>query len=127
MNHIDAEKPITGVANASDYAQLISDSYDAIDLDLIEHQKECEACQNEEACEWIEYGEQGTLLIGSWKEKNGLFEPDRDGEFSAIVGEQYVQFVWSRHTKKCGICSPCFPGQADLNSDGDFHAYYMPQ
>ena len=68
-----------------------------------------------------------TYLIGTWKKDNqGLYEPDETGEYSAICGEIYTQVVWSRHTKRCALCSPCYPGQGDLDSPGDFLCYDLP-
>lgn len=64
--------------------------------------------------------EQGTMLIGSWvkDEKTGKYEPDETGEYAAIVGEIYAQVVWSKRVVKVrSLCSPCFPGQADVEPD----------
>jgi hypothetical protein len=74
--------------------------------------------------------EQGTVLIGSWIKVDGKYEPDKSGEYAAIVNETTTQVVWSRHTKRCALCSPCYPGQADLDTlpgkYGDILAYCLP-
>jgi hypothetical protein len=71
----------------------------------------------------------GEVLIGSWEKdrKEGLYRPDRKGEFAAIVGVTYTQVVWSRATKKVNLCSPCYPGQGDLDTVGEFLAYDLPE
>ena len=72
--------------------------------------------------------ERGTILIGSWKkDEDGLWVADESGEYSAIVGETDIQVVWSRHVKHgVNLCSPCYPGQADLGSKGEVSAYCLP-
>jgi hypothetical protein len=75
-------------------------------------------------------------LIGDWTiitDKNGeiFYEPTEDGEFSAIVTSSSfncVQVVKSKYIRevRC-LCSPCFPGQADLNSgSGNIKCYDLP-
>lgn len=62
--------------------------------------------------------ERGTVLIGSWKKVDGKYEPDETGEYAAIVGEIYTQVVWSKRVVKVrSLCSPCYPGQADVDPD----------
>jgi len=52
--------------------------------------------------------------------------PDPDAECSAIVGEVYTQVVRSRWVLTGSLCSPCYPGQVDADSEGDFLAYSLP-
>ncbi len=88
--------------------------------------------------------EQGTVLAGSWVKVyppghpehttldawgKRIFEvgskpnlygyvPDREGEYAAIVGEIYAQVVWSKRVVRVrSLCSPCFPGQADVDPE----------
>lgn len=77
--------------------------------------------------------ERGTVLAGSWKKdpETGKWEPDESGDYAAIVGEIYVQVVWSKTVVRCkSLCSPCFPGQADLDSvvsgDEGYLTYDLP-
>jgi hypothetical protein len=77
--------------------------------------------------------ERGTVLAGSWmKGPDGKWEPDESGEYSAIVGEMYTQVVWSKHVVRVeSLCSPCYPGQADVSRDkivdeGGYLAYDLP-
>jgi hypothetical protein len=78
--------------------------------------------------------ERGTTLIGSWKkDEQGLYVPDPQAvgaEYAAIVGETNIQVVWSKYTKRCAGCSPCYPGQGDLNTPpgqyGNLLCYTLP-
>ena len=121
---VDSEIPTTGVAQNNHVEWLHDEIYDGIDLDFEEHCKECPN-EDHDLC-WESNGSE-TVLIGSWKKDDqGLYEPDKDGEYSAICGEIYTQVVWSKHTKRCALCSPCYPGQGDLDSSGEFLCYDLP-
>ena len=110
-------KPTTGVVSNKSVEFLADACTDgsAIDLAWEEH---CLECQEEEHDNCGEF-DRGTLLIGAWIKIAGLWAPDTSGEFSAIVGESYTQVVWSRHAKRAALCSPCYPGQGDLNSPSE--------
>lgn len=75
----------------------------------------------------------GGRIFGNWKKNSdGLWEPDKEKEFAAILTSSSfncVQVVWSKFTTKVrAICSPCFPGQADLDSgEGEILAYCLPE
>ena len=74
-----------------------------------------------------------TLLMGAWIKNpdTGKYEPDKDsGRYSAICSNMYIQVVWSEKTNRFRLmCSPCYPGQVDLDSglltDG-YLAYCLP-
>jgi hypothetical protein len=125
--YVDSETPITGV-ETNNRIEFLSDeiySPDAINLTFETWVKEERPSIEEQ--EDYEWSNDQTFLIGSWKkDSDGLYIPDQTGEYSAIVGEIYTQVVWSRTTKKCALCSPCYPGQADLDSTGEFLAYCLP-
>lgn len=77
--------------------------------------------------------EQGDTLFGSWKKVGDQWEPDRGGEYSAIYrsNSYTVQVVWSRHTVRAPLASPCYPGQCSVTpgKEGDPEsqlAYAMP-
>lgn len=106
--------------------------------DLVEKSEgyiECEECLEEwdeqDALDRVECFDH-TKLIGDWKkDEDGLYEPDTEKEFAAIVTSSpfnCVQVVWSKFTTKVrAMCSPCFPGQADLDSgEGNIIAYTLP-
>lgn len=72
--------------------------------------------------------ERGDMLIGSWKKgADGKYEPDETGEYAAIVRELVTQVVWSKHTDRGAVASPCYPGQVDLETPGQYLAYTLPK
>lgn len=149
--------PVTGVISSNNVAwEFVDDeicltcegAYEEIENndtcpecggDLIEKPDgyiECEECLEEwdkqEALEMVECFDH-EKLIGDWKkdEEGGLYVPDENGEFAAIVTSSTfncVQVVWSKWTTNVrAMCSPCFPGQADLDSgEGNIMAYTLP-
>lgn len=54
------------------------------------------------------------------------YAPDEEAECSVMVGEIYSQVVRSRWVLKGALCSPCYPGQVDADSKGDFIGYSFP-
>jgi hypothetical protein len=125
---VDSEVPITGVISNNSACQFIGDEQTkGIDLDWLEHEA---TCPNEEHDACFLPDSYGTVLIGSWrKDENGLWEPDKwaeKAEFSAIVNEIYTQVVWSKYTRRSALCSPCYVGQGDLDTAGEFLAYDLP-
>lgn len=97
--------------------------------------KICSECKAEFQTDFMECDDH-EKLIGDWKssyKKDGSiqYEPDENGEFSAIVNSSSfstIQVVLSKWTTKVrAMCSPCFPGQADLDSGaGDILCYTLP-
>lgn len=81
-----------------------------------------------------QYEESGdTYLIGDWlQDSDGQYQIDYGGtnHFSAIVDYDFaggiVQVVWSRYVTNAALCSPCCPGQCDLDSPGDYMGYDLP-
>jgi len=71
-----------------------------------------------------------TQLIGSWaKDKDGLYIPDKKGKYAAIYdsNDNTMQIVWSKHAILCNKCSPCFPGQGDIDATGsDYYSFCLP-
>lgn len=113
---IDLNKPVTGVVGNNRVEWLDDEMVNGIDLAWEEHSAEC----TEEDHDQCGPDQRGDTLIGKWhKGDDGLWAPDESGEYSAIVREFNTQVVWSKHTKRCAPCSPCYPGQADLNSPSD--------
>jgi rubredoxin len=70
-------------------------------------------------------------LLGNWKKDDeGYYEPNTEGEYAAILTSSTfnrIQVVWSKHTERHGLCSPCFPGQADIDSNGEYLCYVLPK
>ena len=125
---VDPEMPITGVISNNLIVQFISDEIsNGINLTYEEYLKsEDYDPDNEEDDYMCSFGDD-TYLIGNWiKDSDGLWDYDPDGEYAAIVRESTTQVVYSKYTKRAGLCSPCYPGQADNESDGEFLAYDLP-
>ena len=120
--------PITGVVSNNIVFWLGGEIDNGIDLEYENHVKECEQCQKGENCEVIEMWEySGDILIGDWIiDSDGLYDYDPEGEYAAICREIYTQVVYSKHTTKCLLCSPCYPGQGDIGSIGEFLTYTLP-
>jgi hypothetical protein len=118
---------ITGVISNNSVEWLDDEiAHKGIDLDYENHVKECPN-DDHDSC-WESNGSE-TYLIGDWKiQKDGKYAPNHKGDYAAIVSECETQVVWSKHTVKVrAMCSPCFPGQADLNSgQGNIKAYTLP-
>jgi len=134
-----ADFPISGVMNCTQafwdeiyYGNAINLCSEQFELDYwAEH-----GCEPpEEAWECVEFDEPD-YLIGDWKkDEDGLYVPDEDSTdegalgFSAILqwlgGAPLITVVWSKHVRYVrSMCSPCCPGQADLDSgEGSILAY----
>ena len=130
---VDPDVPITGVVSNNSVNPFIFECIayeDSINLDYEAHLESDEHQHyNDDNCEICEYWEDynSTILIGDWiKDSDGLWDYDPNGEYAAIVRESVTQVVFSKYFKSCQLCSPCYPGQADLDSDGDFKAYNLP-
>lgn len=54
------------------------------------------------------------------------YAPDEEAECSAMVGEIYSQVVKSKWAIKGALCSPCYPGQVDVDTKGEFIGYSFP-
>jgi hypothetical protein len=122
---VNSEEAVTGVIQ-NNHVEWLNDEIrgnDTIDLDYEEYIRDIP--EEIEEIDWD--SSESTLLIGSWKkDEKGLYEPDKEGEYSAIVSEIYTQVVWSKYTKRCNLCSPCYPGQGDLDTPGEWLAYTLP-
>lgn len=120
---IDTDKPTTGVLANNKVEWLGDELMDGIDLAWEEHLKECKEDEHDRCGP----DQQGDILIGTWKkDEAGLYEPDQTGEYAAIVRETVTQVIWSRHTDRGALCSPCYPGQVDLDTPGQYLAYTLP-
>jgi hypothetical protein len=122
---VNSSEPTTGVIHNHTAEWLTEEAmHNSIDLDFEAHLAECPN-EDHDLC-WETTGAE-TLLVGAWKKDNdGLYEPNKEGEYSAIMGEIYTQVVHSKHTKRCALCSPCYPGQGDLDTPGQFLTYDLP-
>lgn len=137
---VDSEKPVTGVLSihSVDCSILSDECINGIDLDYQEALKEFEndyqgEKESEEYEEALQYfndmyeSNDSNVLIGKWKtDSDGKYMPDETGDYSAIARESVIQIVWSKTTTRAALCSPCYPGQADLDSEGNYLAYTLP-
>lgn len=119
---VDTDTPITGVINANTPEWLHEDIINGIDLDFEQHKRECKN-EDHDDC-WYDSGD-NTILIG-YIEEDESYTFDPNAEYSAIISEVYAQITNSKYTQRCTLCSPCFPGQGDLDTDGEFLTYTLP-
>ena len=127
---VSSDTPVTGVISNHSAEWLHEESWDGIDLAMEQHFKECEICANGDVCDVMDAWEwSDDILIGSWvKDSDGLYEPDETGQYAAIyqIDSNVTQIVWSRYTRRGALCSPCYPGQVDLDTPGDYLGYDLP-
>ena len=132
--YVNPDEPTTGVYNGNQVNWEYLD-YDFICLDcesFIQEYKDMNPDYTEDDLQFIfddMYCEGHTHLYGSWVLVDGKYEPDKNGEYAFIYNSNYntIQVVWSKHTIKGSLCSPCYPGQVDAGSSGDFKAYGLPE
>ena len=120
---VNSEVPTTGVPNSNDPEFLYEEAFrSGIDINFEEH---CKECKNEyhDNC-WMD--DEPTYLIGFKKNEKGEHVLDEKAEYSAIVGQQETQVLRSGYVSRVTLCSPCFPGQGDLDTPGEFLAYNLP-
>lgn len=141
VNHwgkwISSDTPVTGVLSIHDIAWEWMDDEICLTCQEIEQDIEQDETldddERENELEFIECDSSHTKIIGDWKQdEQGKYYPDEQGEFAAIVNETTVQVVYSKHTARGPLCSPCYPGQVDLNANstmetGDFIGYTLPK
>lgn len=121
-------KPITGVINAYVVeSDIIDDIFNnGVDLDYEAYIAE----HGEEAAE--DYESEGpTMLLGFQKDEDGLWDVDENAEYSLKYNGDCatIQVVHSKYVKKdCVYCSPCYPGQGDLETGhGSLIAYSLKE
>ena len=127
---VSPDTAITGVIS-NNTVEFLNEKIDAgIDIDYENFLKELagqELTEDEynDAVEFYE-NDAATILIGSWIKDNGQYTEDVNGQYAAIVRETVTQVIYSKHTTRAALCSPCYPGQADLNTIGEYLAYTLP-
>lgn len=140
--YIDSEIPITGVYSNNSLAwewlydteicltceEAVNEHYKHTELDT--YSEDCPNCLEVEGycLEWIECQPFHERIIGDWilDTNTHLYEPNPNGEFAAIEREDVTQVVFSHLTERHGLCSPCYPGQCDVDSTGEFLCYVLP-
>jgi len=119
---VNSEVPVTGVLLSNNADFLYEDALKGIDIDFKEHLKECKN-EYHDNC-WM--NDEPTYLIGFKKDEKGEYILDEKAEYSAIVGQQETQVLRSGYVSRVALCSPCFPGQGDLDTPGEFLAFTLP-
>lgn len=129
VNHwgkwVNSEIPVTGVIGLG---KVSWDHYLENEIPLY-----CERCPDRRKrinrpCEFCEVTT--PALLGSWRKVHGLWQPApkrRGARYAAIRREDVIQVVWSIATQRGALCSPCYPGQVDLESPGEFLGYCLPE
>lgn len=126
VNHwgkwVQSDQPVTGVLQLNHAPEWVFDEMSCQGVGLA-----CATCgfgNRDNGCDNCEPAQDS--LIGAWKRKKGLYEPDPKGDYSAIVREDVIQVVLSKTTRTGALCSPCYPGQVDLDTPGEFLGYCLP-
>lgn len=128
--------PATGVFSTNALEWVWEDAGEGIDLAWENHIRTCRRLHHDHCGP----DASGTALIGfrpRRKREEAVFTvgkgrrtcgyvPDEKAEYSAIVRESVVQVVRSRWVVKGAPCSPCYPGQIDGETEGEFVAYAPP-
>lgn len=124
LSTIPTTSPACGVALVADMLPEVIFEEPALDPLLI-----AELALNEDQEEYTPDYE----LIGDWtqNEDTGEFDPTPglpQRGFAAICHwpDQVVQVVASKWVSKGRFCSPCYPGQVDLHSAGEYLGYELP-
>ena len=128
---VDSEKPVTGVLSIHDIDfSWITDDICLTCESIVQDIEDDDTLTDEEKEEELEYIECDPChdkIFGDWlQDSEGKYYPDPSGDFAAIERETVVQVVYSKHTARGALCSPCYPGQVDLDSAGDYLAYTLP-
>ena len=120
---VDSEVPVIGVVLATIPEWLQEETLLSLTIDLAwdEH---LETCPLDDHCDCDVQSD--CYLIGFERGNDGKYDINTNAEYSAIVGETYCFVHASKWVQRCALCSPCFPGQGDLDSKGEFLAFTLP-
>jgi hypothetical protein len=121
---VNSEKPIVGVVANNSVEWLNEEIQEGLSLAWLNHERECKL-EDHDNCDITD--EFADVLIGEWiKGWDGKFEPDPKGEYSALVGEIYTVVYLSKYTERHALCSPCYAGCGDIDTEGRFLCYVLP-
>ena len=135
VNHygkiVDSSLPVTGVLSIHSIALEWMNDEKCLTCESIIKDIESDESLTDEGkekeLEFIECDSSHTKIHGDWlQDEQGKYYPDESGEFAAIESEFVFQIVYSKFTARGALCSPCFIGQVDLDSDGEFLGYTLP-
>lgn len=73
--------------------------------------------------------QRGAVLVGDWvKTARGQWDPEKEGLWAGILYDDVLVVHYSRQVVEgVAMCSPCYPNQANLDSEGDLVAYDVPE
>jgi len=113
-----------GVISQNECHDFIFDEIDyGIDLDFYEHEKDCKEEYHDNCYE----SDNSTMLIGfKFDEESGKFIEDENSDYSYIYHEGILQITHSKYIKFADQCSPCYPLQCNLTSNGNLKTYSLP-
>lgn len=127
---------LTGVGNINDLDIPNLDDlerYDNRDEISDEHIKHCDACKEELYCPLLDEAISESDLDYCYFYKGELNPKAEEETFDkcslviyADFNSGYYQVIKSPQTEKHGLCSLCYLGQADLDSDGEYETYVIP-
>jgi rubredoxin len=108
--------PVPGVFSVGDVDFLFD-----LDMDNVLYQEHIAGCKKDEhdLCHAPEHTHEwlgGFTLVGEGDEKNIAFD----------VSEIYSRVFSSQWVISCNLCSPFYPGQGDVDFDGEYLAYSFP-
>lgn len=139
----EEEEPLTGVGSGHDldYDSLYSlDEHDVeYEITVKEHEENCKKCQNDEYCKELE-----EINEFEWYDTTKIFT---DGDFilekieddwqwdvkydtitiKLNIDQNTFQVLKSPVTTRKGYASMCYPGQCDLDTEGDVLCYDLPE
>ena len=136
INHyghtVNSEIPVTGVLSINSLNwEYIDNEICLTCLEIISNIESDESLSDEQKqneLDYIECDPSHDKIIGDWKQdEHNKYYPDESKEYAAILREFTLQVVYSKHLATGALCSPCYPGQVDLDSTGDYLAYTLPE
>lgn len=123
-------KPSTGVMQTNNAHFLYDDilySKEYIDIHYEDHM--AQKPDDIDIDDWMDeyYDDEFLYYVGIIKGPNGLYDIDYDAEYSAIITPMYTQVLHSKYISYANVCSPCFPGQNNLDDAGVYETYALPE
>jgi len=111
--------PVTGVIDCAEVSieKLLNARDNGVNLTYENWKKENPDAEDED----YEDGGESTVICGFKKNADGLYEPDPEAEVSFIYNgdRNTIQVTQSKWVAKCAWCSPCYPHQGDLGTEGE--------
>ena len=135
----DPAEILVGVGSGTDLnfdsIEAMGTTYDALDAQLHQHKVACPQCKEDEPCEEAERiintGESGWRVYTDGQvveHENGSFEVAKDTlTIDFNIENNEFQVLKSPVIEEHGLCSLCYPNQADLHAQGNHKCYAVPK